>query len=84
MPLLRRLAIVAILAGATSGCVLPQMTDLPIPVVSDGPNPAPVRGYRVRCQSVPDPTFAWGGTFTTTCQQILPESRSRAVVRAKG
>lgn len=84
MTRLRRLAAAAALASATSGCLSPPMTDAPIPTVDNSPNPAPVRGYRVRCETVPDLFYPVNGVFSTGCQQILPASGGRVVVRAKG
>lgn len=80
-----KLACLLLLAatGLIGGCVAPPMTDLPIPVVNAGPNPSPVRGYRVRCGTVPTPGWPITGNFSSGCQQYF-EPGYRAVVRAKG
>lgn len=76
MPHPLRLAVLAAALSCLAGCAGPPMSDLPIPVVNDGPNPSPVPGYRVVCQSTP----GFPGTYTTGCRQEL----GPAVVRTRG
>ena len=80
--LLRMGAILAA-ALALSGC-LAMSTDHPYPVTDNSPNPAPVRGYRVQCQSEPGAFNFLFHEFVTACQQIIGPSRDVVVVRAKG
>lgn len=78
-----RLAFVVASAIALSGCLAP-MTDDPYPVTDNSPNPAPVRTYRVKCQSEPGPFNFIDDGFVTACQQEFAPARSRIVIRAKG
>jgi hypothetical protein len=78
-----RLALAAFLACLASGCTLVASDDT-VPIVADVPNPAPVRGYKVQCRSIPDPFFGINGVVHADCTQVIPESRGGRVVRAKG
>ena len=74
-----RIAKVLLLLGALAplpGCA--AFSGAPYPVVEDVPNPAPVPGYRVRCN-----TFSIGlGEHATACEPvILPTGE---VLRARG
>jgi hypothetical protein len=68
-------------ACALGGCV--TSTDYPYPVAGNPVNPAPVRGYRVVCESVPTIPNFFGADFITGCEQIIPPSTT-VVVRARG
>jgi hypothetical protein len=77
---LRLMGLAAVSAGL-GGC----MGHVPYPVTSNDPNPAPVPGYRVICQSSPAPVISFfDRNYTTNCQQVIPPYSDEVVVRAKG
>ena len=78
-----RLASIASLSAGLAGCLSP-MGDDPYPVLDNSPNPAPVPGYRVRCQSEPGPFSFLDESFITACQQYIAPTRRVTVIRAKG
>lgn len=60
-------------------------TDDPYPVTDNSPNPAPVAGYRVLCQSEPGLLFhIIDSSHYTACQQVIVPTRRTTVIRAKG
>ena len=67
--------------GSLAGCAL--SSDDAYPVSDNGPNPAPVRGYRVECRTVPNVPNLFGDDRVTGCRQIIPPP-GETVVRARG
>lgn len=84
MRIIARLVLLAIGTSVLAACVSHGSGD-PYPVTSNSPNPAPVPGYRVRCQSGPAPIVSvFDSVFVTGCQQIIPPADQQVVIRARG
>ena len=73
----------AVLVSTLGGCIA-LSTDRAIPLTSNAPNPAPVEGYVVRCQSTPGPFVLLFNDYSTSCQQLYEPGGRRAVLRARG
>lgn len=79
-----RLVLVAALGAAVAGCLPVHSSAELIPLRDGRPNPEPVAGYRVVCETRPSPADIFFANYWSGCQQVIEPARRKVVVRAKG